>query len=125
MRKVECGMIWGGSGGMVLHDLIIWRRKAIMRRKAEHRMVTRMSRHQRIQHVLLFSSFIVLVLTGFALKFPDSWFANLLSIGEKVRGIMHRLASVTLAGVGTYHMFYLALTRDGRRLISYFIPFPN
>jgi cytochrome b subunit of formate dehydrogenase len=122
IRKFYLGMIWLVIGGMVLHNLIIWRRKAILRRKAEHRFVTRMSRHQRIQHALLFSSFIVLVLTGFALKFPDSWFANLLAMGEKVRGITHRVAAVILIGVGAYHIFYLALTRDGRRLILDFLP---
>ena len=125
IRKFYLGMIWLVIGGMVLHNLIIWRRKAILRRKTEHRLVTRMSRNQRLQHVLLFSSFIVLVLTGFALKFPDSWFASLLGLGEKVRSIAHRVAAVILIGVGTYHLFYLVLSRDGRRLIQDFLPAPK
>src|SRR5438045_149469 len=102
---------------MLLHNLIIWRRKAVMRRKAEHRMVTRMSKSQRIQHYLLFTSFLVLVLTGFALKFPDSWFASLLAMGEKVRGIVHRIAGVVLISAGAYHLVYTLLTRDGRKLL--------
>jgi cytochrome b subunit of formate dehydrogenase len=107
-----------------LHNLLIWRRKALMRRKLQHRMVERMSRHQRIQHLLLFTSFIVLVLTGFALKFPDSWFASMLSLGERVRAMTHRVAAVILIGVGTYHVFYLAFSRHGRRLIIDFLPTP-
>jgi cytochrome b subunit of formate dehydrogenase len=72
----------------------------------------------------LFTSFFVLVLTGFALKFPDSWFASLLGMGEKVRGIAHRVAAVVLIGVGFYHLVYVVLTREGRRLFVDFLPQP-
>jgi cytochrome b subunit of formate dehydrogenase len=65
------------------------------------------------------------VLTGFALKFPDSWFAALLAMGERVRAISHRVAAVVLVGVGVYHVFYLASTREGRRLILDFLPLPK
>jgi cytochrome b subunit of formate dehydrogenase len=125
IRKFYLGMIAVVIGGMVLHNLLIWRRKALMRRKQQHRVVERMSRHQRIQHLLLFSSFIVLVLTGFALKFPDSWFASMLSLGERVRAITHRVAAVILIAVGIYHVFYLAFSRNGRRLILDFLPTPS
>jgi cytochrome b subunit of formate dehydrogenase len=124
IRKAYLGLIVVVIGGMVLHNLIIWRRKAILRRREEHLLVTRMSRSQRIQHALLFSSFIVLVLTGFALKFPDSWFASLLGLGEKVRGITHRVAAVVLIGSGIYHLFYLILSRDGHRLVRDLLPVP-
>jgi len=125
IRKFYVGMIVLVIGGMLLHNLIIWRRKAIAHRAAQHRIIERMNRHQRIQHILLFTSFIVLVLTGFALKYPDSWFASLLSMGERVRGIAHRVAAVVLIGVGTYHVLYVALNRQGRRLIFDFLPVPK
>jgi len=125
IRKFYLGMIALVIGGMLAHNLIIWRRKALLRRQAEHRMVTRMSKNQRVQHLLLLSSFFVLVITGFALKFPDSWFAELLGMGERVRGIVHRVAAVTLIGVGFYHIFYLAWNRQGRRLLKDFLPVPN
>jgi cytochrome b subunit of formate dehydrogenase len=67
--------------------------------------------------MVLFASFIILVLTGFALKFPDSWFASLLGMGEKLRGIIHRTAGVVLISTGFYHLVYALLTRDGRRLL--------
>jgi hypothetical protein len=38
--------------------------------------MTRMTTNQRWQHLILLTSFIVLVITGFALKFPNSWFAR-------------------------------------------------
>ena len=125
IRKFYVSLIVVVIGGMVLHNLIIWRRKAILRRSLEHRLVTRMSRNQRIQHILLFSSFIVLVLTGFALKFPDSWFSNLLGLGERMRAITHRVAAVILIGSGLYHFFYVIASRDRRRLLRDFLPLPE
>ncbi len=125
IRKFYVSLIVLVIGGMLAHNLIIWRRKAILRRQTEHRLVTRMSRNQRAQHILLFTTFIVLVLTGFALKFPDSWFAELLGMGETVRRITHRVAAVILIGSGLYHLFYIALSRDGRRLLRDFLPVPR
>lgn len=125
IRKFYLGMIFAVIGAMLIHNLIIWRRKALLHRDAHHRSVTRMTRHQRWQHVLLFSSFFILVLTGFALKFPDSWFASLLGMSETVRGWTHRIAGMTLIGVGAYHIAYIVLTRDGRRLVLDFLPVPK
>jgi cytochrome b subunit of formate dehydrogenase len=73
----------------------------------------------------LLSSFIVLVITGFALKFPYSGLAEALAMGEKLRSIVHRVAGVVLIGAGIYHLFYLAMTADGRRLIRAFAPRPK
>jgi cytochrome b subunit of formate dehydrogenase len=107
---------------MLVHNLIIWRRKAILRRNAQHRIVVRMSKHQRWQHIVLLSSFIILVVTGFALKYPDTWFSAALGMSERVRGLAHRIAGVVLIGIGVYHIVYAALTRDGRRLVKDFLP---
>ncbi|HET7441575.1 MAG TPA: cytochrome b/b6 domain-containing protein [Terriglobales bacterium] len=125
IRKFYLSMIAVVIGGMVLHNFLIWRKKAALRRDEQHRSVTRMTRNQRIQHLILFTSFIVLVITGFALKFPDSWFASLLGLGEKVRGITHRVAGVVLIGMGVYHLGYIVLSRDGRRLMLDFLPVPK
>lgn len=125
VRKFYLGLITFVIGGMLLHNLIIWRRKALMRRHTEERVVTRMGRNQRIQHLLLLTSFIVLVLTGFALKFPESWFAGLLGMGERVRGITHRVAAVVLLGTGLYHLGYIAFHRHGRKLVFDFLPGPK
>ena len=106
-------------GGMVAHNFIIWRFKAITRRRRQsERTVTRMDRGQRIQHAVLFSSFTVLVFTGFALRFPDSWFKYLvLGMNESLRSIVHRVAGVVLIAGAFYHLVYLAFYRDGRRLL--------
>ena len=125
IRKFYLGMIFAVIGAMLLHNLIIWRKKALIRREAHHRTIVRMTKPQRWQHVTLFTSFFVLVLTGFALKFPDSWFAAMLAMNESVRGWTHRIAGVVLIGVGVYHILYIAFTRDGRRLVADFLPEPK
>jgi cytochrome b subunit of formate dehydrogenase/nitrate/TMAO reductase-like tetraheme cytochrome c subunit len=112
-------------GAMLLHNAILWRAKAIARRRAVGRSVLRMTPNQRWQHLVLLTSFFVLVVTGFALKYPDSWFAVALGLGERWRGIIHRVAGVMLIGDGVYHVFYVAFTRDGRRLVRDLLPTPK
>ncbi len=114
-------------GAMFLHNAILWQHKARARRAVENPKMTRMSLHQRWQHLILLSSFIILVITGFALRFPNSWIAEMLGNGngEKLRGLIHRIAGVILIAVGIYHIFYLAITREGRRLICDFAPRPK
>ena len=118
-------MILGVIGGMVLHNLIIWRRKAILARDAYPRTVTRMNPNQRWQHLTLLLSFFTLVITGFALKYPDSFLSYIPGMGERVRGILHRTAGVIMIGAGVYHLLYAAFTRDGRKLVLDLLPEPK
>ena len=119
VRSVYVCLIVLVVGGMLAHNFVIWRFKAIASHKRHStRTVTRMDRSQRIQHAVLFSSFTVLVFTGFALKFPDSWFKYLvLGMNENLRGVVHRIAGIVLIGVSFYHLLYLAFFRDGRMLL--------
>lgn len=125
IRRFYISMIFAVIGGMLLHNLIIWRRKALAARDRYPRTVTRMTKSQRWQHLTLLTSFIMLVITGFALKYPDSWLSLLPGMGEKVRGIVHRIAGVALIGASVYHIVYAIVTRDGRRLILDFLPEPK
>ncbi len=122
IRRFYLGMIWAVIGGMLLHNFIIWRAKVIARRKLERHFVTRMPLRFRWQHATLLTSFIVLVLTGFALKFPTSWFASMLSLGEHMRQLVHRVAAVALIAVSVFHLFDAILTRQGRRLVRDLVP---
>jgi len=122
IRRLYLGMIFAVIGGMLLHNFIIWRSKLIARRRLDRHFVTRMPLRFRLQHATLLTSFIVLVLTGFALKFPDSWFASMLSLGEHMRQLVHRVAAVVLIGVSVYHLFDAILTREGRRLVRDLFP---
>ena len=109
-------------GGMLLHNLLIWRRKVLLRKAREARTVLRMTPRQRWQHAALLTSFFFLALSGFALKYPDSWMARLLGSSEAVRHIGHRIAAVVLLSVGLYHVIYCIVTREGRQLALDFLP---
>jgi cytochrome b subunit of formate dehydrogenase len=122
IRRFYLSMIFAVIGGMLLHNLIIWRFKLAARRKEQHAFVVRMPLRFRLQHATLLTSFIVLVLTGFALKFPDSWFALMLAMGEHLRSVIHRIAAVVLIAVSIYHIFDIALSREGRKLVRDLFP---
>jgi len=124
-RRVYMMLIVGTIGFMLLHNFLIWRKKATASRKDPRRIVTRMEREQRVQHLLLLASFFTLVITGFALKFPDSMFARVLVMGEGVRSIVHRIAGSVLIGVSLYHVFYLAARRSGHRMLFDMLPVPK
>ena len=109
-------------GGMFIHNSLVWRKKALAKRRAEIRAIVRMTGKQRTQHVILLTSFIALVLTGFALKYPDSWLAALLMGGESFRRIAHRVAGVVMLAAGLYHVYYLLLTAEGRRALVELFP---
>ena len=134
-------MIVGTIGGMAAHNGLDFLRK--LRRtyrdwlvteatEAMHDMepegsVLRMSLAERCQHALLASSFIVLVYTGFALKFPDTWlFAWLVALeqGSAIRGWVHRGAAVAMILACLWHLAYLP-TRRGRALVADMLPRPE
>jgi len=105
-------------GGMLAHNFVIWRSAALAAYRRNRPQVLRMTRNQRWQHWVLLVSFTVLVLTGFALKYPESGFAAFLGISERVRSIVHRIAGTVLILAGVYHLFYLGLMREGRRMFG-------
>ena len=111
-------------GGMFLHNVIIWRRKAIARRNAQHRTVERLTRNQRWQHHLDVDIYGA-GHHGFALKYPDSGFAAVFGMGERLRGIVHRVAGVALIVLCIYHIVYAAVTRDGRKWVRHMAPGPR
>jgi cytochrome b subunit of formate dehydrogenase/5-methylcytosine-specific restriction endonuclease McrA len=125
VRIIYTALIVLVIGGMFLHNAIIWRAKAVARRRLQNPFMTRMSVNQRWQHLALLTSFIVLVITGFALRYPESWFAHYLGMSEQLRGIVHRVAGCVLIAAGFYHLFYLAIAREGRRLICDLMPTPK
>ncbi|MCL4306200.1 cytochrome b/b6 domain-containing protein [bacterium] len=120
-------LIFAVIGGMVLHNLIILNYHMIKAR--EHQTsgpkVTRFDRHQIIQHLVLSFTFILLAITGFALKYPDAWWVRMLaSIGfsEGIRSVTHRVMAVGLIACSIYHIVYLFWTRRGREEWQALIP---
>jgi len=125
VRRIYLALILLVIGAMFLHNAIVWRSKTVKRRAMLNPYMTRMSTNQRWQHLVLLTSFVFLVITGFALKFPNSWFAHTLGMGEHLRGIIHRVAGVVLIAAGIYHVFYVAAAREGRKLLRDLAPKPK
>src|SRR5690349_15999049 len=121
VRWIYLPLIFLTIGGMALHNVLVWRRKVAVRRR-QRRTIVRLSANQRLQHWLLLTSFIALVLSGFALQYPDSLLAWLLGSNEYLRRGMHRSAAIVMLMVGVYHLGYLALTKDGRRWVKDMLP---
>src|SRR6185295_1881234 len=68
-------------GGMLLHNLLDFVKKGRLRIRqrtlgggahAPGRAYVRMTKSERIQHAILLSSFALLALTGFMLRYPDA-----------------------------------------------------
>src|SRR5262249_60614837 len=121
VRWIYLPLIFLTIGGMVAHNALIWRKKVLARRR-QPRSVVRLTANQRVQHWLLLTSFIVLVLSGFALQYPDSLLAWLLGSNEYLRRIMHRVAALAVRVVGAYHLLYLAVLKTGQRSRSDNVP---
>ncbi len=122
VRWIYLALIAVTIGFMLVHNGLIWRKKMAERRRLESRPVVRLTKSQRIQHALLLTSFTILVLTGFALSYPESWLATLLGSNEATRRAGHRIAAVVMLAVGLYHLLYIALTREGRSWVRDIFP---
>ena len=95
-------------GGMFLHNLLdfvkkIRRKLAIQKGLIEeehvaHRLYLRMTAHERVQHAVLVISFMLLVVTGFMLRYPEAWWViairNVSSQAFELRSWVHRIAGV-------------------------------
>ena len=122
VRRIYLALIFLTIGGMLAHNVTLFLKKMSARLRTSVRPVVRMTASQRWQHFVLAGSFIVLALTGFALKFPDSFLAKLLGSSEPFRRWTHRVAGIVMLLVGAYHLIYLLTTRDGRKLLADLFP---
>ena len=85
----------------------------------------RLTLNERIQHLNLFINFTILVITGFALKYPEAfWVSPIADVpaGMTIRGFLHRLSGVATVTLGGYHMLYLMFTQRGRGILKDMIP---
>ena len=83
---------------------------------------------ERVQHALLVISFVALVWTGFALKYPAQWWARPLLLWESsgpVREIAHRIAACVFIGVSVTHALSLILSRKLRNHWMVMLPKTN
>jgi formate dehydrogenase gamma subunit len=70
--------------------------------------------NQRIQHIIFFTTFILLAYTGFPLKFPDEWWAKWMidSVGGfDNRTLIHHYSGLLMIGVSVYHVVFHLLEK--------------
>ncbi|HET9952476.1 MAG TPA: cytochrome b/b6 domain-containing protein [Candidatus Eisenbacteria bacterium] len=127
-------------GGMFLHNAVDFYRKARhklrVRRGLEHAhepessaLYVRMTGGERIQHASLLVSFVVLVVTGFMLRYPEAWWVDALrrvwhNLFE-ARSVVHRVAGVVMVTASIVHIYYLAFTVRGRGFLRDMLPRPS
>lgn len=114
-------------GGMILHNLLIFIFEIRKKRRHEKSEISipRFTGNEVVQHLLLLTSFITLAVTGFALKYHGSWWAELLhavGLSETARQNIHRGAAVIMILGSLYHLYYLLFTPRGRDVLKNLIP---
>lgn len=119
-------------GGMAVHNVLdflkkIRRKLAIQKGLIEpehlaHRLYVRMTVHERLQHGVLVISFVLLVVTGFMLRYPEAWWVmairNVSAGAFEWRSLIHRVAGVVMLAAGAWHIAYLVFTKPGRALLK-------
>ncbi len=106
-------------GLMLLHNIAHYVRHVKKMRKRP--FVVRLTVNETMQHWALMTSFIVLVFSGFALRFSEAWWVQLLfgwgdGKGFEFRGLVHRIAAVVFVLTTMWHVFYL-LGKRGRHML--------
>ena len=127
-------------GGMFFHNALDFAKKAGHRLRvrrglepghepASHALYLRMSVSERIQHGALILSFATLVVTGFMLRYPESWWVLWLRHAWhnlfEARSVVHRVAGVLMVAASLFHIYYLAFTARGRQFFRDMLPGPR
>lgn len=129
VRESYLWLIWMTIGGMFLHNLLDLRRKALtpivrpMIPKSQRR--ERLNKGFRIAHAATALSFMALVYTGFALKYPDGWWAAPLLSWESsfpARAWLHRGAALVMIAAFLFHFVHIAFDRRARACILAMLP---
>ena len=85
----------------------------------------RLNLHERMQHHLTWSTFVVLAVTGFMVELPEEWVAVFGQYRDMVfywRGIIHRVAAVVMVFNMVYQAGYVLLTAAGRYYLAAMLP---
>lgn len=130
VRKFYIILIILVVGSMALHNLADYLKKVAQTYGQERSKPSyeRFTINEVVQHWIIIASFAALVVTGFALKFPNAFWVRPFHqyptlIG--LRGDVHRGAAVVMMGLCLYHFLYLLLTERGRSLARAMFPDPK
>jgi cytochrome b subunit of formate dehydrogenase len=136
VSSIYVGLIVITVGGMGVHNALDLFRKVrrklaiqkglIQEESVAHRLYLRMTAQERCQHAVLVLSFVLLVITGFMLRYPEAWWVSAIrNVSARTfewRGWIHRVAGVALVVSGAWHASYLAFTPSGRALWRDLLP---
>lgn len=76
----------------------------------------RLTLHQRLQHMVLIFAFVLLLVTGFPLRYPEATASGAVLRalgGSGARAVLHRFGAVLLIGLCVYHLGYVLFSRRG------------
>jgi len=104
------------TGSMLVHNSLDFLKKLRLhyQRVGLAVAVERMSLNERLQHGLLVIVFVILAYTGFALKFPQAWWASPFVGRFDWRTLGHRAAALVFCLLCGYHLGFMLLTKRGR-----------
>lgn len=125
VRLIYILAIAGTIGGMLFHNTLSFVHQAGDKLRAAfvaESSYRRFSRAMTFGHMALALSFITLALSGFALRYPDAWWAQIVFHGETglaLRGLIHRISAVVLIAVAVVNAVFLVCTRAGRLEFGY------
>ena len=124
IRKFYLFLILLVTGGMLIHNLLDFRRKLRQHYQKIHQqpIIERMTLNERIQHGLLIVAFAALAYTGFALKFPQAWWASPFMGRFDWRSNGHRAAALLFVLLAAYHLWFMLLTQRGRQELRELCP---
>lgn len=126
VRTIYIWLIVVVLGGMAFHNVIVaqYEFKKLYRKRGGKPQVIRWGSPERVQHISLLVSFFGLALTGFALRFPDTWWAHIIGLGqhELFRANIHRTLGVLLMVLSVYHVAWMIATRGGQRWLAGMVP---
>ncbi len=118
-------LLIGVFGFFGLHILLWLPRSLKERKKIKHlspegpaTYFRRFTRNQRITHIFVILSFILLALTGMMLKFAHmDWAKNIAKImgGVQGAGLVHRIGAIITFGYFAFHIFNLIRLKISRR----------
>ena len=129
-------LLFSVLGGMFLHNLLDLIKKSKIRKlkqlgqiqeeKHGHSLYLRMTLNERIQHATMAISFMILVVTGFMLRFPDSWWVShirdIWTDAVEYRSWIHRISAIVMIVISLYHVYYITFTKRGRELVRDLFP---
>lgn len=113
-------------GFMLFHNGLDYLAK-LRRHKPHHgtgEQVPRMNKWFRLTHGLVVTSFITLVITGFALKFPEAGWVSAIGLhgAGAVRAILHRIAAGVISAATVLHLIHLIVIKRDRVIIRSLLP---